>query len=95
MAVIVNSVDRQSTWPDAHILKEILKTMEPPIAHENTAASVIFINLAVRVITSLFHAGPSAVFLGLVTLSILPMRHMRRFEMLSIETAAGFSAAKG
>ena len=60
--VVVDSVEAGSNGPSTHIGVEVRKRVLPPLAHLYAAPPVAFVVGALGVVTTCFHALPSAVF---------------------------------
>jgi hypothetical protein len=61
IAVVVNALDCQAGWTRPHIRNEI-RVLEPPLAHLDAAAAVVFPLTDIRIDATLQHRDPTIVF---------------------------------
>ena len=92
-SVIIDSFESHAIWSRTHVVIEVLKTLHPSSADENTSCSVMLIVWAFGVQAALFHGGPDVPIFR----SALAVRGVQVARSLSPKapTARGACAQRG
>lgn len=93
MTIVVNSVQRASCWPFAHVLYKIDKPIWPipPFAHTYTSAAVVGVLPVAGIPASVTHLRPSSEEGVMLTSSCKPMVLTSGVEGFFAEASARFS----